>query len=109
MTGASRSSTFSNPVQVICGMIGAVANVTAPGAGPDDPPEPPPTVSAYTGASEVPPPPAGMGRRTIGRESDARRRRIRESIACANSPRAASGAAVMIRMKEWPSSGRALY
>ncbi|HEX2285185.1 MAG TPA: MCE family protein [Mycobacterium sp.] len=27
------------------------------GAGPGDPPEPPPTVSAYTGAGDVPPPP----------------------------------------------------
>ena len=32
------------------------------GAGPGDPPEPPPAVSAYTGIGDVPPPP-GYGRR----------------------------------------------
>ncbi|WP_193047059.1 MCE family protein [Mycolicibacterium baixiangningiae] len=106
VTGAFSIVNFSNPVWFICGMIGAVANVTAPetaklceqylgpalrlanfnnlplpvnpylrpavnpdrmiitdpklapgGAGPGDPPEPPPTVSAYTGAGDVPPPP----------------------------------------------------
>ncbi|AMO62508.1 virulence factor Mce family protein [Mycolicibacterium phlei] len=106
VTGAFSLVNFNNPVQMICGMIGAVANVTAAetaklcaqylgpalrllnvnnipmpinaylrpavspdkiiyadpklapgGSGPDDPPEPPPTVSAYTGAGDVPPPP----------------------------------------------------
>jgi virulence factor Mce-like protein len=106
VTGAFSIANFSNPVWFICGMIGAVANVTAPetaklceqylgpalrlaninniplpinpylrpavnpqrmlitdpklapgGAGPGDPPEPPPTVSAYTGQGDVPPPP----------------------------------------------------
>jgi virulence factor Mce-like protein len=31
------------------------------GAGPGDPPEPPPTVSAYTGAGDIPPPPGWNG------------------------------------------------
>ncbi|MDO3634917.1 MCE family protein [Mycolicibacterium arseniciresistens] len=106
VTGAFAFNNFSNPVQIICGMIGAVANVSAPetaklcaqylgpaarllnfnniplpinaylrpaidpkrmiytdpklapgGAGPGDPPEPRPTVSAYTGAGDIPPPP----------------------------------------------------
>lgn len=106
VTGAFALVNFNNPVQMICGMVGAVANVTAPetaklcaqylgpalrllnvnnvplpinaylrpavtpdrqiitdpklapgGAGPGDPPEPPPTVSAYTGVGDVPPPP----------------------------------------------------
>ena len=106
VTGAFSIVNFSNPVQFLCGMVGAVANVTAPetaklcaqylgpalrlaninniplpinaylrpaisperliytdpklapgGAGPGDPPEPPPTVSAYTGMGDVPPPP----------------------------------------------------
>ncbi|KUH80182.1 MULTISPECIES: MCE family protein [unclassified Mycobacterium] len=35
------------------------------GAGPGDPPEPPPTVSAYTGAGDVPPPP-GWGPKPPG-------------------------------------------
>ncbi|GFG51185.1 mammalian cell entry protein [Mycolicibacterium agri] len=110
VTGAFSLVNFSNPVQVICGMIGAVENVTAPetaklcaqylgpalrllnfnglplpinaylrpainpdriiytdpklapgGAGPGDPPEPPPSVSAYTGAGDVPPPPGWNG------------------------------------------------
>lgn len=106
VTGAFAFNNFSNPTQVICGMIGAVANVSAPetaklcaqylgpaarllnlnniplpinaylrpaispsrliytdpklapgGAGPGDPPEPRPAVSAYTGAGDIPPPP----------------------------------------------------
>ncbi|WP_102142332.1 MCE family protein [Mycobacterium hubeiense] len=106
VTGAFSLVNFSNPLQVICGMIGATANTTAPetaklcaqylgpalrlanfnniplpinaylrpainpdriiytdpklapgGAGPGDPPEPPPTVSAYTGQGDIPPPP----------------------------------------------------
>lgn len=106
VTGAFSLNNFSNPVQMICAMIGSVANTTAPetaklcaqylgpalrllnvnniplpinaylrpavsperiiytdpklapgGAGPNDPPEPPPTVSAYTGMGDVPPPP----------------------------------------------------
>jgi len=106
VTGAFSLVNFSNPLQVICGMIGAVANVTAAetaklcaqylgpaarllnfnniplpinaylrpavspdkiiytdpklapgGSGPNDPPEPPPTVSAYTGMGDVAPPP----------------------------------------------------
>ena len=111
VTGAFSLVNFSNPVQAICGMIGAVENATAPetaklcaqyfgpalrllnfnaalplpvnaylrpainpdrmiytdpklapgGAGPGDPPEPPPTVSAYTGAGDIPPPPGWNG------------------------------------------------
>ncbi len=110
VTGAFSLVNFSNPVYAICGMIGAVANTTAPttaklcqqylgpalrqlnfngiplpinaylrpsinpdriiytdpklapgGAGPGDPPEPPPTVSAYTGQGDVPPPPGWNG------------------------------------------------
>jgi virulence factor Mce-like protein len=110
VTGAFTFVNFSNPVQAICGMIGAVENTTAsetsklcaqylgpalrlanfnnlpfpttpylrpaidpdrmvytdpklaPGnAGPGDPPEPPPTVSAYTGAGDIPPPPGWNG------------------------------------------------
>ncbi|MGE0217087.1 MCE family protein [Mycolicibacterium sp.] len=106
VTGAFALSNFSNPVWFVCGLIGGVANTTAPetaklcaqylgpalrlvnfgnlpfpinaylrpavnpdrliytdpklapgGAGPGDPPEPPPTVSAYTGAGDIPPPP----------------------------------------------------
>ena len=106
VTGAFSVSNFSNPVWFVCGLIGGVANTTAPetaklcanylgpalrllnvtnlpfpinaylrpavnpdrliytdpklapgGAGPGDPPEPPPTVSAYTGAGDIPPPP----------------------------------------------------
>ncbi len=106
ITGAFSFVNFSDPVSFICGMIGGVANATAPetaklcqqylgpalrllnfgdlpfpvnaylrpaisprhliytdpklapgGAGPGDPPEPPPTVSAYTGMGDVPPPP----------------------------------------------------
>lgn len=106
VTGAFSLNNFSNPVQMICAMIGSVANTTAPetaklcaqylgpalrllnvnniplpinaylrpavsperiiytdpklapgGTGPNDPPEPPPTVSAYTGMGDVPPPP----------------------------------------------------
>jgi phospholipid/cholesterol/gamma-HCH transport system substrate-binding protein len=109
VTGAFSLVNFSNPVYMICGMIGAVENITAPetaklcaqylgpalrllninniplpfnaylrpaprpqdiiytdpklapgGEGPGDPPEPPPTVSAYTGMGDVPPPP-GFG------------------------------------------------
>jgi virulence factor Mce-like protein len=109
VTGAFALVNFSNPIYFICGMIGAVENITAPetaklcvqylgpalrllninniplpfnaylrpaprpqdiiytdpklapgGAGPGDPPEPPPTVSAYTGMGDVPPPP-GFG------------------------------------------------
>jgi virulence factor Mce-like protein len=110
VTGAFSFVNFSNPVQAICGMIGAVENTTASetaklcaqylgpalrlanfnglpipsnqylrpainpdrmiytdpklapgGAGPGDPPEPPPTVSAYTGAGDIPPPPGWNG------------------------------------------------
>jgi phospholipid/cholesterol/gamma-HCH transport system substrate-binding protein len=111
VTGAFSFVNFSNPVQAICGMIGAVANTTAPetaklcsqylgpalrlvnfngipfpfnaylrpatdpdriiytdpklapgGAGPGNPPEPPPTVSAYTGENgDIPPPPGWNG------------------------------------------------
>lgn len=110
VTGAFSLVNFSNPIWAICGMIGAVANTTAPttaklceqylgpalrqlnfngiplpinaylrpainpdriiytdpklapgGAGPGDPPEPPPTVSAYTGQGDVPPPPGWNG------------------------------------------------
>lgn len=110
VTGAFSLVNFSNPVQAVCGMIGAVENTTAPetaklcaqyfgpalrllnfnglpipinsylrpainpdriiysdpkllpgGAGPGDPPEPPPTVSAYTGAGDIPPPPGWNG------------------------------------------------
>ncbi|OBA96272.1 mammalian cell entry protein [Mycobacteriaceae bacterium 1482268.1] len=110
VTGAFSLVNFANPVQAICGMIGAVENTTAPetaklcaqylgpalrlvnfnniplplneylrpainpdriiytdpkllpgGPGPQDPPEPPPTVSAYTGAGDIPPPPGWNG------------------------------------------------
>ncbi len=110
VTGAFSLVNFSNPLQVICGMIGAVENTTAAetaklcaqylgpalrlmnfnylplptnpylrpainpdriiytdpklapgGAGPGDPPEPPPAVSAYTGAGDIPPPPGWNG------------------------------------------------
>ncbi|MBB2991817.1 virulence factor Mce-like protein [Mycolicibacterium iranicum] len=106
VTGAFSVSNFSNPVWFVCGLIGGVANTTAPetaklcaqylgpalrlvnfgnlpfpinaylrpavnpsriiytdpklapgGAGPGDPAEIPPTVSAYTGAGDIPPPP----------------------------------------------------
>jgi virulence factor Mce-like protein len=106
VTGAFSLVNFSNPLQLICGAIGGVANTTAPetaklcaqylgpaarllnlnniplpinpylrpsinpdkmiytdpklapgGAGPGDPPETPPTVSAYTGLGDTPPPP----------------------------------------------------
>jgi phospholipid/cholesterol/gamma-HCH transport system substrate-binding protein len=106
VTGAFSLANFSNPVFFFCGLIGGVANTTAPetaklcaqylgpamrllsinnipfpinaylrpainpdrmiytdpklapgGAGPGDAPEPPPTVSAYTGMGDVPPPP----------------------------------------------------
>ena len=106
VTGAFSLANFSNPVFFFCGLIGGIANTTAPetaklcaqylgpalrlfsinnipfpinlylrpaidpdrliytdpklapgGAGPGDPPEPPPTVSAYTGMGDVPPPP----------------------------------------------------
>ncbi|BBY76275.1 mammalian cell entry protein [Mycolicibacterium parafortuitum] len=106
VTGAFALSNFSNPVWFVCGLIGGVANTTAPetaklcaqylgpalrllnfgglpfpinpylrpavspdrliytdpklapgGAGPGDPPEPPPTVSAYIGSGDVAPPP----------------------------------------------------
>jgi virulence factor Mce-like protein len=106
VTGAFALSNFSNPVWWFCGLIGGVANTTAPetaklcaqylgpalrllnvnqiplpinaylrpapspdkviytdpklapgGAGPGDAPEPPPTVSAYTGQGDIPPPP----------------------------------------------------
>ena len=106
VTGAFSLSNFANPVWFVCGLIGGIANTTAPetaklcaqylgpalklvnfgnlpfpinpylrpavspdriiytdpklapgGAGPGDPPEIPPTVSAYTGAGDVPPPP----------------------------------------------------
>jgi phospholipid/cholesterol/gamma-HCH transport system substrate-binding protein len=110
VSGAFSLVNFSNPVYFFCGLIGAVANTTAPetaklcaqylgpvlrllnfnniplpinaylrpsinpdrliytdpklapgGAGPGDPPEPPPTVSAYTGAGDIPPPPGWDG------------------------------------------------
>jgi virulence factor Mce-like protein len=110
VTGAFSLVNFSNPVQAVCGMIGAVENATAPetaklcaqyfgpalrllnfnglpiplneylrpatnpdriiytdpklvpgGPGPGDAPEPPPTVSAYTGAGDIPPPPGWNG------------------------------------------------
>ena len=106
VTGAFSLVNFANPVSFFCGLIGGVANTTAPetaklcaqylgpalrllnlnniplpinaylrpavspdrliytdpklapgGAGPGDPPEPPPSVSAYTGIGDVPPPP----------------------------------------------------
>lgn len=106
VTGAFSLSNFSNPVWFVCGLIGGVANTTAPetaklcaqylgpalrlvnfgnlpfpinaylrpavnpdrliytdpklapgGTGPGDAPEPAPTVSAYTGAGDIPPPP----------------------------------------------------
>jgi virulence factor Mce-like protein len=106
VTGAFALSNFSNPLMFFCGLIGGVANTTAPetaklcaqylgpavrllnvnqiplpinaylrpapdpdkviytdpklapgGAGPGDPPEPFPTVSAYTGQGDIPPPP----------------------------------------------------
>ncbi|MGE2728798.1 MCE family protein [Mycolicibacterium vaccae] len=106
VTGAFALSNFSNPVWFVCGLIGGVANTTAPetaklcaqylgpalrllnfgnlpfpinaylrpatnpdkliytdpklapgGSGPEDPPEIPPTVSAYTGSGDVAPPP----------------------------------------------------
>ncbi|MGE2835169.1 MCE family protein [Mycobacterium sp. SMC-4] len=106
VTGAFALSNFSNPVWFVCGLIGGVANTTAPetaklcaqylgpalrllnfgnlpfpinaylrpavsperliytdpklapgGSGPNDPPEPRPTVSAYTGSGDIPPPP----------------------------------------------------
>jgi hypothetical protein len=105
VSGAISLANFSNPVWFVCGMIGGIANTTAPetaklceqylgpalrlvninniplpinpylratpspdmliytdpklapgGAGPGDPPETPPSVSAYTGAGDVPPP-----------------------------------------------------
>ena len=110
VTGAFSFVNLSNPVWFVCGMIGGVANTTAPetaklceqylgpalkllnfnnlplpinpylrptpkpesliytdpklapgGAGPGDPPEPPPAVSAYTGAGDVAPPPGYGG------------------------------------------------
>lgn len=106
VSGAFSLVNFANPVYFFCGLIGGIANTTAPetaklcaqylgpvlrllnfnniplpinaylrpsinpdrlvytdpklapgGAGPGDPPEPPPTVSAYTGAGDIPPPP----------------------------------------------------
>jgi hypothetical protein len=106
VTGAFSLVNFANPVYFFCGLIGGVANTTAPetaklcsqylgpalrllnfnniplpinaylrpavnpdkliytdpklapgGSGPEDPPEPFPTVSAYLGAGDVPPPP----------------------------------------------------
>lgn len=106
VTGAFVLNNFANPVYFVCGLIGAVANTTAPetaklcanylgpalrllnvnnvplpinaylrpapspdrliytdpklapgGAGPGDPPEPFPSVSAYLGEGDVPPPP----------------------------------------------------
>ncbi|MCV7281132.1 MCE family protein [Mycolicibacterium flavescens] len=106
VTGAFSIVNFNSPVQMFCGMIGAVANATGPetaklcaqylgpvlrllnfnnvplpinaylrpavspdriiytdpklapgGSGPGDAPEPAPSVSAYTGAGDVPPPP----------------------------------------------------
>jgi phospholipid/cholesterol/gamma-HCH transport system substrate-binding protein len=110
VTGAFSLANFANPVYFFCGLIGGVANTTAPetaklcaqylgpalklfnvnniplpinaylrpainpdrmiytdpklapgGAGPGDPPEPPPAVSAYTGAGDIPPPPGWNG------------------------------------------------
>lgn len=110
VSGAFSVANFGNPVWFVCGMIGGVANTTAPetaklceqylgpalrlvsinnlplpinpylrptpspdrliytdpklapgGAGPGDPPEPPPAVSAYTGIGDVPPPPGYGG------------------------------------------------
>ena len=106
VTGAFSLVNFANPVYFFCGLIGGVANTTAPetaklcaqylgpalrllninniplpinaylrpainpdrliytdpklapgAAGPQDPPEPFPSVSAYLGAGDVPPPP----------------------------------------------------
>lgn len=106
VTGAFSLVNFKNPVWFVCGLIGGIANTTAPetaklcanylgpalrllnfnnlpfpinpylrpavspdrliytdpklapgGSGPGDPPEIPPTVSAYTGSGDVPPPP----------------------------------------------------
>ncbi len=110
VTGAFSLANFANPVFFFCGLIGGVANTTAPetaklcaqylgpalrllsvnniplpinpylrpapspdrliftdpkiapgGAGPGDPPEPAPTVSAYTGQDGDIPPPPGWG------------------------------------------------
>jgi virulence factor Mce-like protein len=110
VTGAFALTNFANPVWLFCGMIGGVANTTAPetaklcaqylgpalkllnfnniplpinaylrpavnpdrliytdpklapgGAGPGDPPEPPVTVSAYTGEGDIAPPPGWGG------------------------------------------------
>jgi phospholipid/cholesterol/gamma-HCH transport system substrate-binding protein len=110
VSGAFSLVNFSNPVYFFCGLIGGIANTTAPetaklcaqylgpvlrllnfnniplpfnaylrpsisadrivytdpklapgGAGPGDPPEPAPTVSAYTGAGDIPPPPGWDG------------------------------------------------
>lgn len=110
VTGAFSLSNFSNPVWFVCGLIGGIANTTAPetaklcsqylgpalrlvnfgnlpfpinpylrpaispdrliytdpklapgGAGPGDPPEIPPTVSAFTGSGDIPPPPGWGG------------------------------------------------
>jgi hypothetical protein len=110
VTGAFSLANFANPVFFFCGLIGGVANTTAPetaklcaqylgpalrlfnvnniplpinpylrpapnpdrlifsdpkiapgGAGPGDPPEPPPTVSAYTGFNGDIPAPPGWG------------------------------------------------
>lgn len=110
VTGAFSLANFANPVYFFCGLIGGVANTTAPetaklcaqylgpaakllnlnnipvpinpylrpavnpdrliytdpklvpgGAGPGDAPEPPPSVSAYTGAGDIPPPPGWNG------------------------------------------------
>ena len=106
VTGAFSLANFSNPVSFFCGLIGGIANTTAPetaklcsqylgpaarllsfnnipfpinpylrpavdpdrmiytdpklapgGGGPGTAPEPPPTVSAFTGMGDVPPPP----------------------------------------------------
>ncbi|MEO3760276.1 MCE family protein [Mycobacterium sp. B14F4] len=106
VTGAFVLNNFANPVYFVCGLIGGIANTTAPetaklcanylgpalrllnvnniplpinaylrpapspnrliytdpklapgGAGPGDPPEPFPSVSAYLGEGDVPPPP----------------------------------------------------
>jgi phospholipid/cholesterol/gamma-HCH transport system substrate-binding protein len=106
VSGAFSLSNFANPVFFLCGLIGGIANTTAPetaklcaqylgpavrllnlnnvplpinaylrpaispnrliytdpklapgGAGPGDPPEPFPSVSAYRGAGDIPPPP----------------------------------------------------
>ncbi|MCT7660574.1 MCE family protein [Mycobacterium deserti] len=114
VTGAFALVNFANPLMFVCGLIGGVANTTAPetaklcaqylgpavrllsvnniplpinaylrpavnpdrliytdpklapgGAGPGDPPEPPPTVSAYTGQGDIPPPP-GWGPKPPG-------------------------------------------